>query len=351
MAEIIFDCPACKNPIQADDAWTGQTIECPICKAPMTVPPTPAPSAPVAGGSSSLGKQLVPVPGETKLSAGFTQVARASDGRGFTQTSFQPKQVEKQNPMVRYAVIGLVIVALGASAWIAWPHLKPYIPFLKKSEESSTAAPAAGAKLAAEASAPETAPLPPAKEVPMTAPTYTLDVVQAKVPEGKVNGMIAGANFVPDIVRLDQLPGGYVLNLRQGAGQTPDRGLRVYLQLKQGDSPTGHTWTVSQELKGTPISQVVKVWKPNPKYAAKEKPYATGFALKLEFGQLTSSNTLPGKMYAALPDPEQTVVAGVFNAVTTLASGQESAVQQPVIQNPQTDARKAEFQKRYGPRP
>ena len=177
----------------------------------------------------------------------------------------------------------------------------------------------------------------------MTAPAYSLDVGQARISEGKVNGSIAGTNFVPDIVRLDQLAGGYVLNLRQGVGQTPDRGLRVYLQLKPTDGPTGHTWTVSQDMKGTPISQVVKVWKPNPKYAAKEKPFTTGFALKLEFGQLTASNTIPGKIYAALPDTEQTVVAGVFNAATTLLGGQETVVQPAVIQNSQTD-----FQKRYG---
>ena len=182
----------------------------------------------------------------------------------------------------------------------------------------------------------------------MTAPTYTLDVVQASIPGGKLNGSIAGTNFVPDLVRLDKLAGGYLLTTRQGPGQTPDRGLRVYLQMNPTDSPTGHTWTVSQEMKGPPISQVVKVWKPNPKYAAKEKPFTTGFALKLEFGQLTASNTIPGKIYAALPDTEQTVVAGVFNAATTLLGGQETVVQPPAIQNSQTEAQRTEFQKRYG---
>ena len=342
MAEIIFDCPACKKPVQADDAWAGQEIECPICKAPMIVPPAPAPSAPAESGSRSLGRQLVKVPRETKLSAGFTQVARASDGRGISQTSFRPKQVKQKNPVVRYAILGAVIVTLGASAWLAWPRLRPHLPFLKQGEETSAAA-AANSKKVAEADALEATPPPAPKEVPMTAPAYSLDVGQARISEGKVNGSIAGTNFVPDIVRLDQLAGGYVLNLRQGVGQTPDRGLRVYLQLKPTDGPTGHTWTVSQDMKGTPISQVVKVWKPNPKYAAKEKPFTTGFALKLEFGQLTASNTIPGKIYAALPDTEQTVVAGVFNAATTLLGGQETVVQPAVIQNSQTD-----FQKRYG---
>jgi hypothetical protein len=118
--------------------------------------------------------------------------------------------------------------------------------------------------------------------------------------------------------------------------------------MNPGDSPTGQTWTVSQEMKGTPVSRVVKVWKPNPKYAAQTKAFTTGFALKLEFGALTESNTLPGKIYAALPDPEQTVIGGVFNAITTLAGGQVLGTPQAPVLDAQSAAQKAEFDKRYG---
>ncbi|MBI3851894.1 MAG: hypothetical protein HY298_16685 [Verrucomicrobia bacterium] len=349
MADIIFDCPSCKQPVQADDAWGGQQIECPLCKAPMIVPEAQGTAPQV--GAKSLGKQLVSVPGGTNLSAGAIQVPRPSSGRGIPIRNLQQPQAKRQNPVVRYAIIGVVIVAALASGWVAWPYLRPHIPFLNKAaDESAAAAPPATDKSAA-AAPPEAAPPPPPKEVPMTAPVYTLDVAQAKISEGKVNGSIAGTNFVPDMVRLDQVAGGYVLSMRQGAGQTPDRGLRVNLQLKPTDSPTGQTWTVSQDMRGTPISRVTKIWKTNPKYAAQEKVFFTGFALKLEFGQLTVSNTLPGKIYVALPDKEETVVGGVFNAATTLVGAQETGVQQPAIQNPQTDAQRAEFQKRYGLRP
>ena len=347
MAEIIFDCPACKQPVQADDAWGGQQIECPLCKAPMIVPQAHAPSASVKGGARPLGKQLVSVPGETNLSAGSIQVPRSSSGRGVPIRNLQQKQVKRQSPVVRYALIGVVIVAVLASGWVAWPYIRPYIPFLNKAGEESAAVPPPATD---KGGAQEAASPPPPKEVPMTAPVYTLDVAQARISEGTVNGSVAGTNFVPDVVRLDQVAGGYVLSLRQGAGPTPDRGLRVNLQLKPTDSPTGHTWTVSQDMKGTPISRVTKVWKPNPKYAAQEKLFFTGFSLKLEFGKLTVSNTLPGKIYLALPDKEETVVAGVFNAATTLVGAQEPGVQQPAIQNPQTDAQRAEFEKRYGRR-
>ena len=349
MAEIIFDCPACKKPVQADDAWAGQQIECPLCKAPMIVPPAPAAGAHAGGGGRTPGRQQVQLSGGMKFSTGSPQAPRASDGRGLPQTGFQHKQVKKTNPMVRYAIIGVVIVALAGAGWYAWPQLQPYIPFLKKTAEESATASADAAKQAAGANTPEAAPPPPPPEVPMTAPAYTLDILQARISAGKVNGSIAGTKFVPDSVRLDKQAGGYLLTLRQGTGQTPDRGLQVQLQMAPTESPTGQTWTVSQEMKGTAINRVIKVWKPNPKFAAQTKPFTTGFALKLEFGPLTESNTIPGKIYAALPDSEQTVVAGVFNATTTLAGGQpEPGVAPPAIQDSQSAAQKAEFEKRYG---
>lgn len=349
MADIILDCPSCKQPIQADDAWAGQQIECPLCHAPMLVPGAPAPQIPAGGAGRTPERQHVTTPGGMKFSTGSPQAPRASDGRGLQQTSFQHKPVKQSNRALRYAIVGVGIAGLAAAGWFGWPYLQPHIPFLKKTaEEVATPATDATAPVAG-ASAPETAtPPPPPVEVPMTAPAHTLDVQQVTLPEGRANGSIAGTDFVPDNVRLDKFAGGYVLTLRQGPGQTPDRGLQVHLQMKPTDSPTGQAWTVTQEMKGTPVSRVVKVWKPNPKFAAQTKPFTTGFALKLEFGALTESNTIPGKIYVALPDMEKSVVAGVFNATTTSAGGQSPAAPQPVIQDAETAAQRAEFEKRYG---
>lgn len=336
MAEIILDCPACKQPIQADEAWAGQQIECPLCRAPMIVP-------------ESAGSHPGAAPGQMKLSGGGTQPSRSAAG-GAASRTFLKKSAKQQRPVAKYAVIGAVVVALLASGWFAWPYLRPHLPFLNKAEEETAPAPAVGASRTAEPNAPGTegATPPPVQEMPMTAPTHTLDVHAAKISEGKVNGSIGGASFVPDTIRFDKAGGAnvYVLDLRQGAGATPDRGMRVYLRLNPSESPTGRTWTVSQDLKGTPISQVVKVWKPNPKYAAQEKSFNAGFALKLEFGQLTESNTISGKIYAALPDKEQTVVAGSFHANSTLGAP-GTAAPPPVAPAPQADMN-PEFQKRYG---
>jgi hypothetical protein len=270
---MIFDCPACKQPVQADDAWAGQEIQCPLCHAPMVVPQAESASAP----AHFTGKQLVGVPKETRLSAGATQTARSSSGSGPVIRNFAPPSARKKNPALKYVTTGLVIVALAAAGWFGWPYLKPHLPFLNQTDESMAAtadAANAGTDPAATAPAP-----PPPKEVPMTPPVYTLDVAQARISEGKVNGSIAGTNFVPDTIRLDKVASLYVLELRQGAGATPDRGLKVLLNLGATGSPTGQTWTVSQEMRGTPVSRVVRVWKTNPKYAAQERAFTRGYAL------------------------------------------------------------------------
>lgn len=342
MADMIFDCPACKQPVQADDAWAGQEIQCPLCHAAMIVPPSPNAPPPK---QHSLGKQLVEVPGQTRLSAGATQSARNPAG-GATFRKFDTKPVKKKNPVVQYAIVGGVIVALGVAGWFGWPYLKPHLPFLNQDGEQVATAANGATGGEAGAVAAEPTPPPPPKEIPMTAPVYTLEVQSAQISGGKVNGSVAGTNFVPDTVRLEKLAGYYLLELREGSGVTPDRGLRVYLRLDSTNTPAGQTWTVSPEMKGTPISQVVKVWKTNPKYAAQEKAFTTGFALKLEFDQFTESNTISGKLYAALPDKEQTVVGGVFTA-TSAAGGPPGAVAQPQAV-PQADTMSREFQQRYG---
>jgi len=124
--------------------------------------------------------------------------------------------------------------------------------------------------------------------------------------------------FVPEVARLDKVGTTCLLRFLQGAPAAPDLGLMVYLHLNAGESVTGRTWTVTQELKDRNLPQVVKVWKTNPRYAATQKSYSSGYAMKLELGQITDG-VISGKIFLALPDPEQSVVAGVFKANASLA--------------------------------
>lgn len=157
----------------------------------------------------------------------------------------------------------------------------------------------------------------PEKQLPVIPPSYTLDVTAAQIPEGRANGAISGTNFVCETARLDIAGNTLVLSLRQGTNASPDREILVYLRPRAGEKIGGGSWTIGPEMKNSAVSQVAKRWKPNPRYAATMKGFSTGYALKLELGAIEFGE-LTGKIFVALPDPERTVVAGIFKAATTL---------------------------------
>ena len=144
----------------------------------------------------------------------------------------------------------------------------------------------------------------------VTPPVYTLDLAQAKIPPGQVNGTISGTNFLADNVRIDPIGSAEVLRFIQGQGLSPDRQILVYLHLKAGEKLGGQSLNIAADGHGP---QVAKSWKTNPRYAPLVKQFSTGYVMKLELGALTNE-TVAGKIYLALPDPEQTVVAGAFTA-------------------------------------
>src|ERR1051325_6353490 len=45
---------------------------------------------------------------------------------------------------------------------------------------------------------------PAGKQLPVIPAVWTLDLAAAKIPEGRANGTISGASFVPEAARLDQ---------------------------------------------------------------------------------------------------------------------------------------------------
>src|SRR5206468_6868954 len=129
---------------------------------------------------------------------------------------------------------------------------------------------------------------------------------------------------------------------------SPDQEILVYLHLKAGEKLSGHAWSISKDMKDPGLPQLVKRWKPDPKYAPQSKSFPTGYALKLELGQM-SEGLIPGKIFLALPDPEQSLVAGLFKAATSLVEGSvDAAAPAPPAPNAPSSAEKAAFDKRYG---
>ncbi len=234
---------------------------------------------PTSGNAPAFRPPSSPVP---RLSAGKTQVARSTTPTGVPQRPFQPPVEKKQNPLLKYALIGLGVVALGVGGYYGYPLIgqardkfnatsaaaakRPVVggdvgaamdvndalnrtdpsgpaPSLKASVKKRLGGrrvpgvPSAGdsAMAAADNGGPDGSGAASAdKDLPVVAPVHTMDVSRVTIPVSKVNGVISGGSFVADKARINKIATAYALTLRQGAGLTPDRAVRVFLHL-QGD--------------------------------------------------------------------------------------------------------------------
>jgi hypothetical protein len=311
MAELKFNCSKCGQLIACDELWIGHQINCPSCQTELSVPSQQEAPKPV--------NPLVPqVPGNTRLSIGQARHqaatpppqagAGASGATSFRAKAGTSKKKKGNSAGMKYALVGLSVAALAAVGYfVGYPQFQKWQEKKKADEEAKNAA-------AAQASAATNAPAQPA----MVPPVFTLDVTNAAIPEGKVNGMFSGTNFVPDSVRLDQIGPVQALRFVQGQPTAPDRELLIYLRPKAGETVAGHNWTVSEEQK-TGAPQVLKRWKDPTTQQPKALPYNHGYAMKLELGQITG-NTLAGKIFLALNDGQQTVAAGKFEATVSAPS-------------------------------
>jgi hypothetical protein len=156
------------------------------------------------------------------------------------------------------------------------------------------------------------APQPdPTLSMPWASPDWTLDTPD-KIPDGRVHGSIAGEDFKVEAVSVAPAGFSQALAFQQGVGTTADHELFVYLPVNNGGGVAGRSWVVTKDTKGPNTPQIVKRWTANPKFAPISKTYSSGYALRLEFGQPGRDWQL-GRIYLALPDTNQTVLAGAFS--------------------------------------
>jgi hypothetical protein len=123
MADLKFSCAHCGQHISCDQAWSGHQIQCPTCQNQLAVPQLTEPS----GETSTQASPLIPQPPTTnrpKLSAGSTQVARPAVTPAVTpQRQFRSRPPKTENPLLKYAVIAVVLAAIGGAAYLYLPGL------------------------------------------------------------------------------------------------------------------------------------------------------------------------------------------------------------------------------------
>jgi DNA-directed RNA polymerase subunit RPC12/RpoP len=330
-----FACSHCRQEIECDELWSGHQIQCPTCKTELTVPPKP--DAPPHAALASA------APAQPRLSIGQSRIQRSAappppppQALTLQQQLNQARLAKKGNPM-KWVIISAVVVVLGVAGYFGYGY------FTKRAEAARQASAPPPVT-----NAPPPQPPPPPKELPLIPAVWTLNVDQAKIPEGRANGSIAGTNFVVETARLDKVGTAYLLRLLQGAPASPDLGFMIYLHPEAGESVTGQTWTVSQDMKGKTVPQVVRLLKTNPRYQAQQKTFFSGYTMKLELGQLTNG-VIPGKIFLAVPpDTELSVVAGLFKANASLANAPGAAAANPGVA---PNAPRPAFDKRYGRKP
>jgi len=291
-------------------------------------------------------------PNQPRLSIGQSQAQRSSappppppQALTYQQQLEQAKLGKKGNPK-KWVGVGAVVVILGVGGYFGYGYFSAWQA--KRKEAAKQESNVATQQVASAAEAAPAAPAAPEKELPTLPLTWTLDLDKATIPNSKVSGVISGTNFVAETAMCTA----GVLRLFQGASLSPDREILVYLHLNPGQSPTGHVWAVSQDMRDRSVPQVVKRWKTNPRYAPLSKAYSSGYAMKLELGEITNG-VLPGKIFVALPDTEQSVVAGVFKASTTLADASGMAAPSPAVAPsatpaPNPAAASDRYRQRYG---
>jgi hypothetical protein len=157
---------------------------------------------------------------------------------------------------------------------------------------------------------------PPANDT-----NWTLHLADVKFPETPAAGRIHGENFLVQRVTLQ----GGTLNFRQGQSWPPELGLTVNLFANRGEDLAGQKIQIEATRADSP--RVVLRWKSDQQQPT-TKSFHAGYALRLEFGQV-SGTRMPGMIYLCTPDDAKSYVAGTFTAEIRKPPPPKTAPSQP----------------------
>lgn len=165
-------------------------------------------------------------------------------------------------------------------------------------------------------------PIKTAKKIPSKTPTKTTIKAPPKTPPsgqtvalnkekttaGSASGKIHGAIF-----RVEEagMANG-ILTLRQGSDFFPDYAVLIFLFLKEGEQADGRTFKITKS-QGFGSPHIHMKYKQKDQNTPKTDIFMKNYTMRLEFGK-KENGTLPGKIFLALPDKDQSFVNGTFHA-------------------------------------
>jgi len=255
MTEFKFACPVCGQHITCAATKSGTKLDCPTCFQKIIVPQAPA----------DAGSKLI-------LTAAQPQSRPVSQTGPVVGTASPPSAYGG-----RLLVAAIVVLVCAVGAIFAF----------RASFTKEASAPSLGADAADDRN-------------------WTLNLAGVTIPAAPIAGRINGQSLTLSRAILR----GGTLELRQGPDVPPDTGVTINLFARQGEDLACQS--INVEVNRTNAPRAVLRFH-NDQGQVITQPFFQGYALRLDFGQVTN-NRLPGKIYFCVPDEAKSWVAGTFEA-------------------------------------
>jgi len=263
MSEFKFACPVCGQRMAVDSSASGAQVECPTCFQIIIVPKAPVEGSKYQLSATQYIKPVVLPP--------------------------PPKPAAPVAPQRKSAVLIFALILACAVVTALFLREKIARPWAERAKVGPTnVMPLAGS------------------------PLWTLDLAKATFPNQAVAGEIHGMDFV---CRRAVFENG-LLMLRSSTGREPEMMANVFVSTNVfytnvAEILSGRSFDVGTNHAGF-VPSAWLVWHEGDLRVMER--FTNGFALKLQFGVVSSSNELPGRIYLCLPDGEKSYVAGTFTA-------------------------------------
>ncbi len=137
---------------------------------------------------------------------------------------------------------------------------------------------------------------------------WTMNILNATIPDRPLEGMVAGRSFKPDEALVES----GVLTLRMAVGQSSETVVEVHGIQRIGESLEGKAFELPA-VSGMNTPSVFFRWNDPTRIDTAVRRFYNRFALKLEFGSLQKGR-IDGRIFIAVHDVDKSFINGTFEA-------------------------------------